>query len=249
MTCWSCYDFESAAAHEIGHILGLGHPELTPRETLGGYAATGQNAFHSHLANGISFSNVTCKSPWDGVVAGVPEHAPTDPRWSLVQVRPSIMFDFTLDHPRSCLELDDLEALNVLYPDCHVATLMDPQCIKSPLNLGWMRLALAIASFALCYAFASGALGWARYIRGDFKHARKDLRRRLGRASRAYGDGEPRSLTVRSLTMRLRYVGGRGAPAADEVQEPEPVTPQSPPLALPAPAPEVMSQRAAVNDL
>ena len=33
-TCWGCYDFEAAVAHEVGHLLGFGHPDLAPWEHL-----------------------------------------------------------------------------------------------------------------------------------------------------------------------------------------------------------------------
>ena len=30
LPCWDCYDFEAASLHEIGHFLGLGHPDNIP---------------------------------------------------------------------------------------------------------------------------------------------------------------------------------------------------------------------------
>ena len=30
LPCWDCYDFEAATLHEIGHFLGLGHPDNIP---------------------------------------------------------------------------------------------------------------------------------------------------------------------------------------------------------------------------
>ena len=35
-TCWHCYDLEAAIAHEMGHVLGLGSPDLAGLETAAG---------------------------------------------------------------------------------------------------------------------------------------------------------------------------------------------------------------------
>ena len=137
-TCWVCYDFEAAAAHEMGHILGLGHPDLAPTETLSFYNPVGVNVYHQQLAAGTPLDNSTCLNPWSAVTDGVPDGARLD-YWT--KIRPSIMHALTRHNPKSCLQQDDLEGLTVLYPDCQGAPIV-PMCQKSTLNLGWLRMLL-----------------------------------------------------------------------------------------------------------
>ena len=72
--------------------------------------------------------------PWDDVRPGVPPGASV----TSDGVRPSIMRAFTQHTPRVCLTRDDLEALNVLYPDCTGGP-VDPVCEKASINIGWLR--------------------------------------------------------------------------------------------------------------
>ena len=73
------------------------------------------------------------------------------------QVRLSVTYQFercaqafTQHNPRVCLTDDDLEALNVLYPDC-LGGFTVPLCAKSPLNLGWIRILLSFCvPFSVC---------------------------------------------------------------------------------------------------
>lgn len=140
-TCWDCYDFEAAAAHEVGHLLGLGHPDLAGLETVLGHEPVGENSYHEGLAAGIPFNRSTCLSPWAGVRAGLPPAAVLDPRTG---TRLSIMNSFSQNNPEVCLQLDDLEALNVLYPDCEGAAPLTPVCLKATLNIGWVRVLVFI---------------------------------------------------------------------------------------------------------
>lgn len=149
LPCWECYDFEAAATHEIGHVLGLGHPDRP-----GG----GKNVYNTHLAQGNRWSSSTCDKPWQYVEAGVPPASffpdstlGSGPRGQSVRysaagdvlvdedgVRPSIMKALTQHNPKVCLMEDDLEALNTLYPDCKTSISL-PVCFKTPHNIGWVR--------------------------------------------------------------------------------------------------------------
>ena len=56
------------------------------------------------------------------------------------EVRPSMMISFTQHTPLVCLQPDDLEALNAMYPDCTHAITQEAVCFKTQHNIGWVRL-------------------------------------------------------------------------------------------------------------
>lgn len=127
LPCWECYDFEAGATHEIGHLLGLMHPDQA--------ATVGKDLRRSN-------DTYNCSQPWAGVevvpyVTAPPSggSAPSAaPAISADAVAPSIMKAFTQTPPQACIFQDDLDALNTLYPVCvgHARTSKLP-----PARLAW----------------------------------------------------------------------------------------------------------------
>ena len=150
--CWRCYDFEAAAVHEIGHILGLNHPDKIG--TVDGYPV-GSNSHHMYLASHDGMAPFTkpglpsdvCSNPWAHVRTGVwPGAEDID---SKTGVRSSVMLAFTAHNPNSCLQPDDIEAISLLYPVCSGRVMSRDttdrwRCNKSDQFIGWVRVLVYI---------------------------------------------------------------------------------------------------------
>ena len=128
-----CYDFEAAATHEVGHVLGFNHPDeaglpLTSNdcETL----PCGTRAADLAVIPGMPYD---CMRSFDNVR----ELEPDEPS------SPSVMYSLTQHNPTTCLTTSDLDGLYSLYPDCSLRP-EEPVCVTSIHNIGLVRLAIFI---------------------------------------------------------------------------------------------------------
>jgi len=116
--CWTCYDFSAAMTHEVGHILGLDHPDARANST-------------TNLVTNLTMGPDTCTQE-----EGVPEFTDQIPA-------DSVMLKFTQNSPDGCLAPDDLTGLNYMYPTCDGA-FSYVRCSKAASNVGWLRLGFAV---------------------------------------------------------------------------------------------------------
>ena len=200
--CIECYDFEAAAAHEIGHVLGFHHPNDDTKRNF--RATTGP------------MGAAICASP----LTDLETNTSASPA-------PSIMFATTTHNARACLSADDLDGLNYLYPSCDVVRASArPFCVKAKRRSGYLRLLLAIGvpvalgvaleQLLACYA--------ARRERKRFTQLARDLHaiRRVGKRGGHYdhlmGSFDAALLGGASQRKRLRRregrPGGRGCGGA-----------------------------------
>jgi len=156
--CFDCYDFEGAAVHEIGHALGLGHPNTAREEVdqtfFNIFGTKGDNVYNSRLAAGLGYTGATCLDPWLDVFNNTPADALIDSVGcnrgyndetitGCVGIRDSVMEAFTQNNPSVCLAPDDLEGIQTLYPDCAMSV-TTPVCYRVNLNLGFVRISVFV---------------------------------------------------------------------------------------------------------
>mmetsp|Transcript_5707 Transcript_5707/g.14244 ORF Transcript_5707/g.14244 Transcript_5707/m.14244 type:complete len:937 (+) Transcript_5707:83-2893(+) len=128
--CLDCYDFAASAAHELGHILGIAHPNESPSLSLLFNSTEGRRDVACGLGQNGSLT----------IGKGTPFGSGGY----------SIMEPVTQFVPKACIGQDDLDALNALYPACDGsgtgnsvgsgAVLEPPRCAKVRPSSGVARL-------------------------------------------------------------------------------------------------------------
>lgn len=144
LPCIECYDFEATAAHELGHVLGFGHPDKQPE--FHRVARRQQSAANCCLRSSFPSSGtygwvqeLNCSS--GAVQAHSVEFDPADPA-----INESIMFHLTTFKSRACLTSNDKDGLLWHYPVCDDSIIRqgEPICVKPSRNIGWVRVIEAI---------------------------------------------------------------------------------------------------------
>ena len=226
--CFSCYDFQAAMTHEIGHVLGLGHPDvastggmnlevnrtagqLLALEITGKVAQTyGQGLRPGHLLESLSAAEVQELEACGGLESCFLQaevdcwdpwpHTTVKPSKSETEAdyAPTIMAAFTFNNPSSCIFQDDLDAINVLYPACS-GTQTFPICTQPTTYVGYIRLVLCVGvPLVICLA-ANDPVQQVRH-----RHAAE------GAGSQPRSDGELRQVPESAVQGRsARLDSGR----------------------------------------
>ena len=158
LPCLECYDFEAAMAHEIGHVLGFGHPDQRAAENV-------------VAAPGCAVDNSTCRNPFGACALNQ----------LYTELDMSIMHSLTQQSPRTCLSQSDMDGLHLLYPLCDQTLPLSVSCTKARQLSGWLRLSMTVGvPFLLAALLVLTPLSCLRYR--DQKRMRQ-LTRAVGTAN------------------------------------------------------------------
>lgn len=217
--CFSCYDFEAAVAHELGHVLGFGHIDqffidnMEKPEGLVMDSTTCTNVEMAHFpydtaGEVVGVTSLTtdysteCYSSDEAANAAIAAgmvlscvHGFCCDKEAFDRVPlSSIMYSLTTHTARPCLAQDDLDGLNFLYPSCEYARQTSPICVKSERNIGYIRVALNVLIPFTIIALTSQLLFTYAYR----QHTRKELRQKWKLMGRFVSVEDAAALCVQS---------------------------------------------------
>lgn len=176
LPCWQCFDFEATIAHEVGHVLGFGHPDAQPDQNL----------------QALPENTTVCNSPLDYVQL-------TRPLQAMLNRETSVMQSFTIHRDRTCLLEDDLEGLNYLYPTCG-SQRATPLCLKQTLLLGYVRLIIAaFIPFLGCVLFVVLLKSLTEW------HLKRELRKLKASRQASRRKGRLATLLIRASAVTKRH--------------------------------------------
>jgi len=137
--CMRCYDFEASMAHEIGLVLGLGHPNAPGSTNFGTITAL----------NASNCNREATLLPGELGALATRQPLPADSDQPMMDV-------LKTRSVQPCPTADDLQGLNMLYPTCELTRQAEPLCFKSLENVGLLRLMTSVGlSVAVSFMVAA----------------------------------------------------------------------------------------------
>ncbi|KAJ1640781.1 hypothetical protein T492DRAFT_1129452 [Pavlovales sp. CCMP2436] len=121
LPCFDCSSFQAALMHEIGHVLGLQHPDKPADETL---------ILRTSSAKGARTG---------GCASSAVRYEPTDDPQTARATMQALAKSGV-----GCLWQDDLDGLNALYPLCSSVVRQEPRCLRLEQNTGWLRVMIVL---------------------------------------------------------------------------------------------------------
>ena len=189
-----CFDFEAAATHEVGHILGFSHPDEAGQPVYESSCAQISCGPPSRELAPLEGGAYDCMRPFESVREVAAGEI----------TKPSVMHSLTQHNPTVCLTADDLDGLYRLYPDCALRP-TEPVCFKASHNIGLVRLGVYVLIPIILALGLSTCLGayTQLYQMARLKSFQAKMRRKASSLGRAQLDVERESKRAKIAERQL----------------------------------------------